>query len=60
MKKLIFQMLILISLQSCFTYKSVNYNSIINEKNKKIKVTKIYKKNIKGGLITVKKKTKVL
>ena len=53
-------MLILISLQSCFTYKSVNYNSIINEKNKKIKVTKIDKTNIKGRLISVNKKSMVL
>ena len=53
-------MLILISLQSCFTYKSVNYNSMINEKNKKIKVTKIDKTNIKGRLISVNKKSMVL
>lgn len=39
--------------QSCFSYKSVNFNDIKNEKKQKFEVSKLDKTQIKGRLIFI-------
>ena len=39
--------------QSCFSYKSVNFNDIKNEKKQKFEVSKLDKTNIKGQLVFI-------
>jgi hypothetical protein len=39
--------------QSCFSYKSVNFNDIKNEKKQKFEVSKLDKTNIKGRLVSI-------
>ena len=60
MKKLIFLLLFSILFQSCFSYKSVDYNSIESEKNQKFKVAKLDKTKIKGQLVSINEKTMIL
>tara|TARA_B100000965_G_C19071430_1_gene532237 strand:- start:57 stop:395 length:339 start_codon:yes stop_codon:yes gene_type:complete len=53
MKKLILLLLFSVLFQSCFSYKSVNFNDIKNEKKQKFEVSKLDKTNIKGRLISI-------
>ena len=56
MKKLILLLFIPLVFQGCFSYKTVNYSQISNDKKQKIIVETIYKENIKGKLIYVDEK----
>ena len=56
MKKLILLLFIPLVLQGCFSYKTVNYSQISNDKKQKIIVETIYKENIKGKLISIDQK----
>ena len=56
MKKLILLLLFSFLFQSCFSYKSVNFDDIKNEKKQKIFIETIYKENIKGKLIYIDEK----
>jgi len=61
MKKLILLLLLFsILFQSCFSYKSVDFNSIESEKNQKFKVAKLDRTNIKGRLVSINEKTMIL
>ena len=60
MKKLIFLFSFSILFQSCFSYKSVDLNSIESEKNQKFKVAKLDRTNIKGRLVSINEKTMIL
>ena len=53
MKKLILLLLFSFLFQSCFSYKSLNFNDIKNEKKQKFKVSKLDKTNIKGRLVSI-------
>jgi uncharacterized protein YcfL len=53
MKKLFLLFLISFLFQSCFSYKSVNFNDIKNEKKQKFQVSKLDKTNIKGRLVSI-------
>ena len=53
MKKLILLLLFSVLFQSCFSYKSVHFNDIKNEKKQKFEVSKLDKTNIKGRLISI-------
>ena len=56
MNKVILLFLLSFLFQSCFSYKSVNFNDIKNEKKQKIIIETIYKENIKGKLIYIDEK----
>ena len=56
MKKLLLLLLFSFLFQSCFSYKSVNFDNIKNEKEQKIIIETIYKENIKGKLIYIDEK----
>jgi len=60
MKKLIFLFLFLILFQSCFSYKTVDYNNIASEKNQKFEVAKIDRTNVKGRLVSIDENTMIL
>ena len=53
MKKLIILLLISFLFQSCFSYKSVNFKDIRNDKKQKFEVSKLDKTNIKGRLVSI-------
>ena len=53
MKKLLILILFSFLFQSCFSYKSVDFNDIKNEKKQKFEVFKIDKTNIKGRLVSI-------
>ena len=53
MKKLFLLFLISFLFQSCFSYKSVNFNDIKNEIKQKFEVSKLDKTNIKGRLVSI-------
>jgi hypothetical protein len=53
MKKLLILLLFSFLFQSCFSYKSVNFNDIKNEKKQKFEVSKLDKTNIKGRLVSI-------
>ncbi len=58
-KKLFY--IILISIfQSCFSYKSVNFNDIKNEKKQKFEVSKLDKIIIKGRLVSIDENVMIL
>ena len=50
MKKLPLLLTFLILFQSCYSYRTVNYNSITIEKKQKVKVKGVGGTNIKGTL----------
>ena len=56
MKKIILLLLFSFLFQSCFSYKSVNFDDIKNEKEQKIIIETIYKESIKGKLIYIDEK----
>ena len=60
MKKLFILLLFSFLFQSCFTYKSVNFNDIKNEKKQKFEVSKLDKTNIKGRLVSVDENVMIL
>ena len=60
MKKLFLLFLISFLFQSCFSYKSVNFNDIKNEKKQKFEVSKLDKTNIKGRLVSIDENVMVL
>ena len=60
MKKLILLLLFSFLFQSCFTYKSVNFNDIKNEKKQKFEVSKLDKTNIKGRLVFIDENAMIL
>ena len=53
MKKIFLLLLFSFLFQSCFSYKSVNFNDIKNEKKQKFEVSKLDKTNIKGRLVSI-------
>ena len=53
MKKLLILLLFSFLFQSCFSYKSVNFNDIKNEIKQKFAVSKLDKTNIKGRLVSI-------
>ena len=53
MKKLLILLLFSFLFQICFSYKSVNFNDIKNEKKQKFEVSKLDKTNIKGRLVSI-------
>ena len=60
MKKLILLLLFSFFFQSCFSYKSVNFDDIKNEKKHKFEVLKLDKVNIKGRLVSVDENVMIL
>ena len=60
MKKLLILILFSFLFQSCFSYKSVDFNDIKNEKKQKFEVLKIDKTNIKGRLVSIDENVMVL
>ena len=60
MKKLILLLLFSFLFQSCFSYKSLNFNDIKNEKKQKFKVSKLDKTNIKGRLVSIDENVMIL
>ena len=60
MKKLILLLLFSFLFQSCFSYKSVNFNDIKNEKKQKFEVLKLDKTNIKGRLVFIDENVMIL
>ena len=60
MKKLLLLLLFSFLFQSCFTYKSVNFDDIKNEKKQKFEVSKLDKTNIKGRLVSIDENVMIL
>ena len=60
MKKLLILLLFSFLFQSCFSYKSVNFNDIKNEKKQKYEVLKKNKTNIKGRLVSIDENVMIL
>ena len=60
MKKLFLLFLISFLFQSCFSYKSVNFNDIKSEKKQKFEVSKLDKTNIKGRLVSIDENVMIL
>jgi|TARA_B100001093_G_scaffold29525_1_gene25705 hypothetical protein len=60
MKKLLILILFSFLFQSCFSYKSVDFNDIKNEKKQKFEVLKIDKTNIKGRLVSIDENVMIL
>ena len=60
MKKLLLLLLFSFLFQSCFSYKSVNFNDIKNEKKQKFDVSKLDKTNIKGRLVSIDENVMIL
>lgn len=59
-KRVIFLLFVLPIFQACFSYKTINYSEISNDKKQKIVIEKIDKINIKGKLISVDEKKIIL
>jgi len=53
MKKIFLLLLFSFLFQSCFSYKSVNFDDIKNEKKQKFEVSKLDKTKIKGRLVSI-------
>ena len=60
MKKLIFLLSVSILFQSCFSYKTVDYNNIIIEKKQKVELENLDRINIKGQLVSKDEKIVIL
>ena len=60
MKKLLLLLLFSFLFQSCFSYKSVNFNDIKNENKQKFEVSKLDKTNIKGRLVSIDENVMIL
>ena len=60
MKKIFLLLLFSFLFQSCFSYKSVNFDDIKNEKKQKFEVSKLDKTNVKGRLVSINKNVMIL
>ena len=62
MKKLSLLLLLLLSIlfQSCYSYKTVDYNNIAIEKKQKVEVLMLNKTSFKGQLVSKNDKTMIL
>ena len=60
MKKLSLLLLISFLFQSCYSYKSVSFDDIKNEKKQKFEVSKLDKTNIKGRLVSIDENVMIL
>ena len=60
MKKFLIPILFSFLFQSCFSYKSVNFDDIKNEKKQKFEVSKLDKTNIKGRLVSIDENVMIL
>ena len=60
MKKLLILLLFSFLFKSCFSYKSVNFIDIKNEKKQKYEVLKLDKTNIKGRLVSIDENVMIL
>ena len=53
MKKIIILSLFSILFQSCFSYRTVDYNNIASEKKQKFEVEKLDKTRVKGRIVSI-------
>ena len=60
MKKLLFLLSFSILFQSCYSYKSIDYNNIETEKKQKFEVLMLNKTSVKGRLVSKNEKTMIL
>ena len=60
MKKIFLLLLFSFLFQSCFSYKSVNFDDIKNEKKQKFEVSKLDKTNVKGRLVSINENVMIL
>jgi hypothetical protein len=60
MKKLLFLLAFSILFQSCYSYKSIDYNYIETEKKQKLEVLMLNKRSMKGQLVSKNEKTIIL
>jgi hypothetical protein len=60
MKKFSLLLLLSILFQSCFSYKTVDYNNIEIDKKQKIEVLMLNKTSVKGQLVSKNEKTIIL
>jgi hypothetical protein len=60
MKKLLFLLSFSILFQSCYSYKSIDYNNIETDKKQKLEVLMLNKTSMKGQLVSKNEKTMIL
>jgi hypothetical protein len=60
MKKLLFLLSFSILFQSCYSYKSIDYNNIETDKKQKFEVLMLNKTSMKGKLVSKNEKTIIL
>jgi len=60
MKKIIILFLFSILFQSCFSYRTVDFDDIVSEKKQKFEVAKFDRTNIKGRLVSKNENTMIL
>ena len=60
MKKLLFLLAFSILFQSCYSYKSIDYNNIETNKKQKLEVLMLNKTSMKGQLVSKNEKTMIL
>ena len=60
MKKLLFLLSFSILFQSCYSYKSIDYNNIETDKEQKFEVLMLNKTSMKGQLVSKNEKTMIL
>ncbi|MFT4802058.1 MAG: hypothetical protein ACI93N_001833 [Flavobacteriaceae bacterium] len=60
MKKLFFLLSFSILFQSCYSYKSIDYNNIETDKEQKFEVLMLNKTSMKGQLVSKNEKTMIL
>ena len=60
MKKLLFLLSFSILFQSCYSYKSIDYNNIETDKKQKLEVLMLNKTSMKGQLVSKNEKTIIL
>ena len=53
MKNLTFLLLVSILFQSCFTYRTVDYNNIASKKKQNFEVEKLDKTRVKGRIVSI-------
>ena len=60
MKKIIILFLFSILFQSCFSYRTVDFEDIVSEKKQKFEVAKFDRTNIKGRLVSIDENVMIL
>jgi hypothetical protein len=60
MKKLLYLVAFSILFQSCYSYKSIDYNNIENDKKQKLEVLMLNKTSMKGQLVSKNEKIIIL